>query len=876
MKAFERIYRLALALLPGEFRERHGTDALQMAVGRVGEETGSRRLGRALRELFDLLRHVPRIRRDAASLRLGNVERNAIRDGLVLDIRHACRSLLRTRGFVAVAVGTLSAGIALCVSVMALFNAYLVRGLPYPESDRLYWVRYGQPGGPSVRGLEQLDWRALDDIVEHPIAWDLDLFNLRGAPYAEAAQGAWVTSGYMAGFGVRVARGRTFTGDDFLTGAPSVALISHRLWQTRFGGSEDVIGRTFEAYVNDRPSEPQRFTVVGVLPERMWHFNAFTEVLAPLRAPSHPYMVRVREGVTPEALAGRIQAFVRGGGATAPDGWSGVTVESAHSDYVRQARPLLIALATATGLVMLIACANVAVLFTVRATHRQREIAVRKALGASAGRIARALASEAVVLALASTALGLVLAQGILIASAPLIERSLGRGAPGGLSALRIDSLALTTALVTGLAVIVVCCVAQIWTSRRAPLSQALTGIQKGASAGPRQRRAHSIMIAVEVAACLTLLVGAALMIESGLRILAVDMGLDARDVMVGRLSLNQAKYPDAARRGAFYERVAAGTQALSGSRHVAFAAAWPLQPAPARAVSAEGTAAAPERAAVIPVSAGYFGTLAIAVDDGRAFDAQDAPGTEPVAVVSRTLAARLWPGRRAVGERIRVGTPSPQSRTPSVFTVVGVAEDVRHAHTDEDLADVYLAFGQSPLATAFMYVRSTGAQPRLERDLRDVLARLDPDMALAMPRPLAEILDQQRAGATFLATLLTVFALLAAVFALVGIYGVIAYTVRQREQEIAIRLAVGADRGTITRLFVRQGAAVLGAGLAFGIAGAVMLGRVLQTQLFGVNAADLTVLLSVALSFAACGLFAVSWPARAAASLDPAAALKI
>jgi predicted permease len=792
----------------------------------------------------------------------------------VSDLRHAWRSLLRTRGFVAVAVGTLSAGIALSVSVMALCNAYLMHGLPYPESDRLYWIRNGQGNGPFVRDLETLDWRALDDIVEHPIAWDLDLFNLRGAPYAEAAQGAWVTSGYMAGFGVRPARGRGFTDADFQAGAPSVALISHRLWQTRFGGSPDAVGRTFEAYVNDRPGEPQRFTIVGVLPDRMWHLNVFTEVLAPLRAASHPYMVRLRRGVTPETLAARVDSLVRSGGLAIPDGWR-VGIESAHADYVRQVRPLLIALATAAGLVMLIACANVAVLFTVRATHRQREIAVRKALGASAGRIARALASEAIVLAAVATSLGLAVAQAILMATAPVLERSLGRGVPGGAARLQIDVTGLGAGLAAGLLVVLVCCAAQLWTSRRAPLTQALTGGQKGASAGPQQRRAHAALIAIEVAACLTLLVGAALMIQSGLRILRVDMGLEARDVLVGRLSLNQTKYPDAARRNAFYDRVVGGVETITGRREIAFAAAWPLQAAPEREVSADAATAAPVRAGVIPVSAGYFDTLSIEVQDGRAFTTQDGPGTEPVAVVSRALAARLWPGRRAVGERIRIAAANPQSGTPSIVTVVGVAEDARHAHTDRDLTDVYLAFSQSPYASAFMYVRGAGAAPRLERDLRELLTRLDPDMALGMARPLSEILDQQRAGSRFLATLLTVFAALAAALALVGIYGVIAYTVRQREREIAIRLAIGADRATITRLFVRQGAAVLAIGVGIGLAGGMMIGRVLRTQLFGVAAADPLSIAIVSLSFACCGLLAVGWPARAAASTDPAAALK-
>jgi putative ABC transport system permease protein len=308
----------------------------------------------------------------------------------------------------------------------------------------------------------------------------------------------------------------------------------------------------------------------------------------------------------------------------------------------------------------------------------------------------------------------------------------------------------------------------------------------------------------------------------------------------------------------------------------VAFASSWPLQAAPAREVGADAAnGVAAMRAGVVAVSPAFFDTLSIGIDDGRTFTAEDAPGTERVAIVSRTLASRLWPGRRAVGERLRVAATNPQAHPPATFVVVGVAGDVRHAHTDEDLADVYLAFRQLPAAAPFMYVRAPGAQARVERELRDLLTRLDPDMALGMPRPLSDILDQQRAGSRFLAWLLTVFALLAAVLALVGIYGVIAYTVRQREREIAIRLAVGADRGRIMRLFVRQGAAVLAVGLGLGAAGAVLIGRVLETQLFGVRAADPLAIVAVAVPFAACGLLAVGWPARAAASTDPAAALK-
>lgn len=800
-----------------------------------------------------------------------------MRNGWLSDFHHASRALLRSRGFVAIALGTLGAGIALCVTVMVMVNAYLVRGLPYPEADRLHWVRFSQPNGPFFEGLERLPWARLDDVFEHAISWDLDNFNLRGAPYPESTQGTWVTPGYMEGFGIRPSRGRAFQSDDYLPGGPLVAMISHRLWQTRFGGAPDIIGRRFEAYVSDRPDEPQAFTVVGVLPSDLWHLNPFTEVLAPLRGPSYPYMARLHRGVTPAVALERISALVGNGGIDLPDGWR-VELQSAHDAYVTSIRPLLVSLATATALVLLIACANVAVLFTVRAAVRSREVAVRKALGASAGRVARSLASEAIVLGVGATVLGLGLAHGLLSMTAPLLERHLGRSAPGGAGALQIDGPTFAGGVLAGLLVTIVCCGAQLWASNRPSLALALGSGQKGASAGPQQRRAHAAMISIEVAVCLTLLVGATLTIQSGLRILGVDMGLDARDVLVGRLSLNQRAYPDAPSRSAFYERVSERAAAEPGAPVVAFANAWPLQSAPSRDVSADDATRVPAtRAGMVAVSPAYFDALGIALIDGRPFTSADRLGSERVAIVSRTLAARLWPGRRAVGERLSVAPPqgaAPGAPSASLL-VIGVAGDVRHAHTDDDLADAYTAILQSPSAAAFMYVKAPGDAEKIERSMRAALAQVDPDMAPGAVRPLAAILDQQRVGSRFLASLLVAFALFAAVLALLGIYGVIAYTVRQREREIALRMAVGANRAAIARLFLRQGARVLAVGLLLGIGGALLLGRVLQAQLFGVQAADPVAIAAVSLAFAACGLAAIGWPARAAASTDPAIALK-
>jgi hypothetical protein len=279
----------------------------------------------------------------------------------------------------------------------------------------------------------------------------------------------------------------------------------------------------------------------------------------------------------------------------------------------------------------------------------------------------------------------------------------------------------------------------------------------------------------------------------------------------------------------------------------------------------------------LLGVSADYFSALNITLQNGRTFTAGDRVGTEPVAMISQTLASRVWPNERAVGQQLRiapVATSGPEAR-PIVATVVGIVADVRHTHTDDDLADAYVPILQFPSPSPFVYLRGSGDIPSVERRFREVLASIDGEVALAMPRPLAEILDLQRAGARLLAWVLVIFAAFAAALALVGIYGVIAYAVRQREREIAVRIAIGADRGTITRMFLRQGAVVLAAGLAIGVAGAVALGRVLRAQLFEVRPSDPTLIVLTTLAFAVCGLIAVAWPARAAAGTDPAAALK-
>ncbi len=295
----------------------------------------------------------------------------------------------------------------LSAAALIVVNAYLVRTLPYPSAQRLYNVRYAAPGASQPRGMEALDWAALGDAIEHTIAWDLDMFYLLGGDHAEAAPGAWVTPGFMQGLGIQPAFGRGFDAGAFVSGSPQVALISHRLWQSRFSGDPQILGRRFEAYVSDRPEEAEAFTIVGVLPADFWHVNPYTEVLAPLRAPTYPYLVRLREGVAPGDAAARMTALVRGSASGLTPDWR-VEIVSAHEQYVTTIRPILRAIWGAAILVLLTAWANVAGLLLIRAARRRKEIAVRMALGAGGGAIARLLLLEGAVLGTAATVIGLV------------------------------------------------------------------------------------------------------------------------------------------------------------------------------------------------------------------------------------------------------------------------------------------------------------------------------------------------------------------------------------------------------------------------------------------------------------------------------------
>jgi putative ABC transport system permease protein len=793
---------------------------------------------------------------------------------LLRDLRFAIRSLLRSRGYAAAAILTLALGMTLCTTALVVVKAYLFTGLPYPAADRLYWIRYAAPDQDMPRGMEKLDWTSLSDVIEHPVAWDLDMFYLLGGQYAESAPGAWVTEGFVRGLGIQPSIGHGFDAEAFVSGGPNVAIISHRLWTTRFGSDPGIVGQTFAAYVSDRPNEAEKFTIIGVMPPSFWHINPYTDILAPLRAPTFPYMARLKAGVTAADASARISRLVRAGTAGVPEGWS-ARLESLRDAHVAQIRRPLTTASIAAALVLLVGCGNVAGLLLVRWTRRQREIAMRAALGASRAAIARMLIAEGTIIAAVATLLAVIVSSALTSWLAPLAQQQLGRSAPGGAVAFGTDLRVVGFAAAVGAATAILCSLVPMIALLRPGLA-ALHAGGRGATEGPRSRVMRNVLVTVQIAVSLALLSGSSLMLRSVGEMLRVNMGIDASQVVTGSLTLRLARYPDPAAWAGAFDRMLDALGRTAAVRTAGLTNAWPVQQPALIAIAPAGQNGGSTRAAVHGVTDGYFDALAIPMAAGRRFASRDRPGGEPVAILSETLSQRLGPSSGALGayidisESVRSGPPASVRRR-----IIGIARDVRQGIDDNDLADVYVPLMQAPTRFAFLIIRVSGASAEAVPQVRESLRQVDPELALDRVRPLQSIVDELVTRPQFMTTLLGALAAAAAVLALVGLYGVIAYAVRQREREVAVRLAVGAAPRQIARLFVRQAARLIASGLALGIAITLMTTRFIESELFGVSAHDPMALAGAAALFGLSALAAVWYPARRASLTDPAIALR-
>jgi putative ABC transport system permease protein len=786
------------------------------------------------------------------------------------NLRLAARVLRRSPAFSLVAVLSLGLGFALSTTTVAVVNAYFLRSLPYPAAERLYNVAYARTGEPQPQGLSAIDWPSLSDVVEVALASDPDVLYLTEGGYTQSAPCSHVTAGFLEGLGVRPALGRSFSDNDVAEGAPRVVLISHALWRDRFNLDANVIGRQFKAYSAEDERATAPLTIAGVLPADFWTSRRI-DVLLPLRNGVVPtYMVRLREGVPVELAERRITEQARAVATKFPAQWSGVRLRSVHEQYVAGLRPVLRAVSVAAALVLVIACANVALLMLLRSTRRQKEVALRMALGAGRADVMRMLVAEACVLSAAAFAIGLALTGLTLGRLAPLIEQNLGSRVPGGPSAITIDATVAGIAVVVGLGIALALSLG-LSPSKPADLFNTLRRDGQGGSGRLTGRRVRSILTAAEIAGALALLAGCGVMVRTVLHLTRTDLGFETDQIVRAQLSLPSQPYNDKAALLAFYDRLLERLDASSSLSN------WPPFAELLRhPIEADGVDTRNLQVGVMSVTAGYFPTLGMRVVDGRPFEAGDRVGAEPVAIISEALARRLWPDGRAIGRRIRTAEEvSVRAPLTEWRTVIGVTANVRQTFTDEDPLDIYLPFMQVPNRFASFYLETDAPLSSWLDRLRTVVSEINPEVAVAASPSLTTGANELLAGPRFLASLMTGFALFAAVLAVLGVYGVVSYAVQQREREIAIRMALGATAAGVTAMLVKHGAALLAAGMVGGLIAASGITRMLQAQLHGVSPFDVLTLMVTAVALGSAGLLATWWPARRAAQRSPLGALK-
>jgi putative ABC transport system permease protein len=792
-------------------------------------------------------------------------------DTLLQDLRFGLRLLLRQPAFTLLVVLTLALGIGANTAIFSVVNGVLLRPLPFPWPERLVmvWGYHPNIGKETASLPDYLDWREGAPAFEHLEAYTSAFFNLTGQGEPERITGARTTAGFFQALRVPAALGRTFeTGED-RQGNNHVVVLSHGFWKRRLGANPEVLGRTLT--LDGLPH-----TIIGVAPEHLrllWN----AELWAPLatdaqmgrRSDFLAVIGRLAPGATVERAQAELTAVASRLEQQYPDTnarWTARLVPL-HEELVGEARPALLIFMGAVGLVLLIACANVANLMLARSSMRQRELAVRAALGASRGRLIQQMLTESVLMALLGGALGLLLAvwgvDGLRMAQLSLLPDHSEIGIDGWVLGFTLG-LSLVTGVLFGLA--------PALNLPGRDLDGTLRAGARGLTGGMGLRHLRGWLVLGEVALALVLLVGAALLLRSFDRLQRVDTGFNPEGVLTLRVKLPQTKYPEDPQVAAFYQRLTERVAALPGVESSGITNAVPLGGAPAWSFSIEGETPATnavQDAEAFAVSPGYFRTLAIPLRSGRLFEPQDGPTAQRVALISQTLASRYWPGRDPLGARVSVdGT--------TWATVVGVVGDVRaDAIEKEPYPQLYFPFTQVSLRTMFLTVRTEGEPMSLVGALRREVSGLDSDLPLSDVLTMEQRLGHAVAKPRVNVLLLGGFAVVALLLAGMGIYGVISQMVAQRTREIGIRMALGAKPGDVLRLMIQQGLTPALVGIALGLVAAWVGSSLLASLLYGVSAKDPLSFLLVPVFLISVSLFAAWLPARRATRVDPTEALR-
>jgi putative ABC transport system permease protein len=800
------------------------------------------------------------------------------------DFRFAFRSLLKNRGFTVAALLCLALGVGASSAIYSVVQAVLLKPLPFGEPDRVVriWNRFllqDMPKLPSS-GLEFLDLREQATSFEEVAALAPQLVSLTGEREPRQLLAARASASLFPVLGVEAAMGRVFSPEEDRFGQNDVALLDHSTWNEVFGSDPGVVGRTI--LLDGNPH-----TVIGILPEsfslsdfpfEIWLPQGLNlDRLPPRNVRFMSVLARLKPGIGLDQAQAELDLLARRFQQDYPEsypagsGW-GMYLVPAHEDLVGEVRTTLMVLFGTVGLVLLIACANVANLLLARATSRSREIAIRAALGSSRAVLVRQFVSEGLVLSVLGAAFGLLLAFWAV--------RSLAAFDPGfpRMEEVRLDGgvLLFTFGLAVALGIVfgLVPIFQSSWKNLRDPLQEG-----SKSSAGAANRKIRSALVVAEIAIALVVLIGAGLMVGSFRRLLAEDPGFRPQGLLTVQFSLARLRYPEDSQVAAFHRELLERVPEIPGVESAAVASHLPLAGGlnlsgdllvEGRLASATET---PPMTGWRMVTPDYFETLGIPLLEGRSFSPADREDAAEVVIVDRRLAGRLWPEESPLGKRLKLLAPTPEQS--GWRTVVGVAGEVRQLGLGDTVSDqLYLPLAQYTNRGLSLVVRTSSAPEGLAPAVREAIWSVDRDLPIdvqTMEQRVHDSLSEQR----FNTFLFSAFGAVALGLTVIGVYGVMAYSVVQRTRDVGIRMALGARKQDVLRLIVGQGAALVFLGIVLGVAVAWGLSRLMSSLLYGVEATDLATFAGVSAMLGMLGLLASYFPARRAARVDPVIALR-
>ena len=819
---------------------------------------------------------------DAARERGRRAERGGFVAGLGIgrDVRHALRMLVRTPAFSTIAILTFAVGIGANTAIFSVVDGVLLRALPYPDSDRITMVWVDNRREKIKEDINSYpnyrDWRDQNQSYAQLAAYSETAFALTGAGEPERLFGAQVTTNFFDVIGLKPAMGRLFTTANETEGQDAIVLISHGLWQRRFGGAPDVVGKTMTL-------STRVYEIIGVMPPEMrWPERA--ELWKPLAPPQQaresrgsfwlPVIGRLKPGVTLEAAQTEMAGIsTRLEQAYPANRGYGANVVGLRDQMVGGIERALTVLMGAVGFVLLIACANLANLMLGRTAARRRELAIRTALGAGRGRLIRQIVTEALVLAFIGGAAGVALAWWAAKAFVALAGNTIPAAARFGLDARVLGfafAIATLAALLSGL-------LPALHASRAAIGSALREGGRQGGPAG--SRRTRNLLVGAEVALALVLLTGAGLLLRTLWGMQGVDRGFSPERVAMATVSLPGSTYRTPPDVRTFYARFIEKVRAVPGVESAALTTGvlLPLLANSGGAVFEGKPLPPPEQRAEYPyenVSPGFFTTIGATMAAGREFSDQDHDRAAPVAIVNEALARTVWPGEDPIGKRVKPGDGTNPDQP--WISVIGVVRDMRRGDVKRPIRqEIYIPSLQFTPRTQTLLVRSAGDPTALMAAVRRELQSIDPQLPLFRVTTLEAQLSDTLSQPRFQATVLAGFAVIALLLAAVGIYGVTSHAVSQRTQEVGIRMAMGAARSDVRLLILRQHVTPALIGVAVGLAGAIALSRLLTSLLYGVRAVDPMTYALVAVSLIAVAVAACWVPASRAMRVDPLVALR-